>query len=112
MCNECVKEEYPDRGTTCMDNGSYLMNFAGCHDCGKLDVIAITNRHCTDEDDDDEEIITYQHICSTCGHVIANHEYTFRVEDEYQVYEMDCVLCGRADDSRSIMPCDPRGPKD
>ena len=24
---------------------------------------------------------------------------------------MLCLLCGRSDDQRSIMPCDPRGPK-
>ncbi|XP_060554801.1 protein Churchill-like [Ruditapes philippinarum] len=110
MCNACVKEEFPDRESICLDNGSYMLNFAGCANCGEKSSITTINRQ-TSEDDADEEIITYQHICQSCSHVVANHEHVFRIEEDYQVYEMLCLLCGRSDDQRSILPCDPRGPK-
>ncbi|XP_025105280.1 protein Churchill-like [Pomacea canaliculata] len=108
MCLECVKEEFPERETTCLESGSYLLNYAGCQNCSAKD-LQIMNRICTEEDE--EELITYQHVCSQCNHVVANHEYTFKVEGEYQEYEMSCMLCGNGEDSRSIMPYDPRGPK-
>lgn len=28
---------------------------------------------------------TVSDVCSQCNHVVANHEYTFKVEGEYQV---------------------------
>ncbi|KAL4237363.1 Protein Churchill [Mactra antiquata] len=110
MCVSCVKEEYPDRESICLDTGSYMLNFVGCAQCGDKHGLTVVNRQTT-EDEDGEETITYQHICKSCNHVIANHEHLFRVEDDYQIYEMLCSLCGRSDDQRSIMPCDPRGPK-
>ncbi|NXT85554.1 CHUR protein, partial [Zapornia atra] len=42
-------------------------------------------------------------LCKNCHHLIARHEYTFSVVDDYQVQ-----LCGRAEDSVSILPDDPR----
>ncbi|XP_078239616.1 protein Churchill isoform X3 [Pogona vitticeps] len=57
MCRDCVKTEYPSRGNICLENGSYLMNYAGCVECKKKDFVMITNR-ATDEEDG-EEIITY-----------------------------------------------------
>ncbi|KAL5008646.1 hypothetical protein ScPMuIL_014227 [Solemya velum] len=107
MCVDCLKERCPDRDTVCLDNGSYLMNYAGCKECKSLDVIKITNR-VTSEDEDGEEVITYQHVCQNCNHLIANHEYTFRLDDDFQVYQMYCMLCGHSDDERSILPNDPR----
>uniref|UniRef100_A0A8B9S702 Protein Churchill n=1 Tax=Apteryx owenii TaxID=8824 RepID=A0A8B9S702_APTOW len=47
-------------------------------------------------------------LCKNCHHVIAHHEYTFSVVDDYQEYTMLCLLCGRAEDSVSILPDDPR----
>lgn len=86
-------------------------------------------------------------VCKNCNHVIARHEYTFSVVDEYQVsgvwfihhnlvdpchlliehnsrvsasvvlqvclfnvqeYTMLCMLCGKAEDSISVLPDDPR----
>ncbi|XP_013411167.1 protein Churchill [Lingula anatina] len=107
MCLDCVKEEYPDRETVCIETGSYLMNFAKCAHCNNLGDVKIVNR--TEEEEDGEELITYQHVCQECGHIIANHRYSFYVEDdEYQMYEMECLLCGRGEDSRSVMPTDPK----
>ncbi|KAA8583099.1 hypothetical protein FQN60_015645 [Etheostoma spectabile] len=86
MCNGCVQKEYPDRGNTCLENGSYLMNYQGCANCHQRDFVLISNK--ATEDDDGEEIVTYDHVCKNCDHVIARHEYTFSVVDEYQ-----SVLC-------------------
>uniref|UniRef100_A0A8C3PY34 Protein Churchill n=1 Tax=Chrysolophus pictus TaxID=9089 RepID=A0A8C3PY34_CHRPC len=47
-------------------------------------------------------------LCKNCHHLIARHEYTFSVVDDYQEYTMLCLLCGRAEDSVSILPDDPR----
>ncbi|PKU32414.1 protein hypothetical protein [Limosa lapponica baueri] len=47
-------------------------------------------------------------LCKNCHHLIARHEYTFSVVDDYQEYTMLCLLCGRAEDSISILPDDPR----
>ncbi|KQL42468.1 churchill domain containing 1, isoform CRA c [Amazona aestiva] len=47
-------------------------------------------------------------LCRHCHHLIARHEYTFSVVDDYQEYTMLCLLCGRAEDSISILPDDPR----
>ncbi|KAI4880537.1 protein Churchill [Hoplias malabaricus] len=106
MCTGCVQKEYPDRGNTCLDNGSYLMNFLGCANCQQRDFVLISNKTMVDEDE--EEIVTYLHKCKNCDHVIARHEYTFTVVDDYQEYTMLCMLCGKAEDSISVMPDDPR----
>ncbi|NXA40625.1 CHUR protein, partial [Eudromia elegans] len=47
-------------------------------------------------------------LCRNCSHFIARHEYTFSVGDDYQEYTMLCLLCGRAEDSVSVLPDDPR----
>jgi hypothetical protein len=35
-----------------------------------------------------DETVTYQHQCSECSHKIADHEYTFTIDGEYQEYAM------------------------
>ncbi|NP_001191620.1 churchill isoform X1 [Aplysia californica] len=107
MCELCVKEEYPDRDTLCVEQGSYMINFVKCSSCGQQG-LRTSNRKCNDSEE--EELITYEHVCSSCEHVIAQHEYTFKVDGDFQIYEMSCLLCGSAEDQRSIMPVDPRGP--
>ncbi|XP_048456400.1 protein Churchill [Rhincodon typus] len=94
------------QGNTCLENGSFLLNYVGCAECRKRDFVLITNR--TQDDDDGEEIVTYDHVCQNCHHIIAQHEYTFTVVDDYQEYTMLCMLCGKAEDSISILPDDPR----
>ncbi|WAR18262.1 CHUR-like protein [Mya arenaria] len=84
MCRSCVKEEYPDRESVCLESGSYMMNYAGCSQCGESSAIVMVNKQTT-EDEDGQEVITYQHICQSCSHVIANHEHVFHVEDDYQM---------------------------
>ncbi|XP_016094698.1 protein Churchill-like [Sinocyclocheilus grahami] len=110
MCTGCVQKQYPDRGHTCLENGSYLMNFLGCANCHQRDFVLISDRTMVneDEDEDEEEIVTYLHMCKNCDHVIARQEYTFTVVDDYQEYTMLCMLCGKAEDSISVLPDDPR----
>ena len=78
----------------------------GCARCGRRDFVLLGNRAAGLHGDD--EIITYDHLCKNCHHLIARHEYTFSVVDDYQEYTMLCLLCGRAEDSVSILPDDPR----
>lgn len=68
-------------------------------------------------------------VCQQCEHVVAKHEYTFSVDEEYQVgdtldytvrwigqtlslvlqeYSMNCLLCGYGEATVSILPEDPR----
>ena len=78
----------------------------GCAECGKRSLIKILER--ASEDDGDEEVVKYKHCCSECSHLIGEHEYKFEVVEQYQEFEMTCMLCGTASDSRSVMPEDPR----
>ncbi|XP_014401397.1 PREDICTED: protein Churchill isoform X1 [Myotis brandtii] len=82
MCGDCVEKEYPNRGNICLENGSFLLNFTGCAVCGKRDFMLITNKSLKEEDG--EEIVTYDHLCQNCHHVVARHEYTFSIMDEFQ----------------------------
>ena len=49
------------QGTSCLEKGSYLMNFKGCSNCKALGFIKETNREETEEDD--EETVTYTRTC-------------------------------------------------
>ncbi|XP_019642754.1 PREDICTED: protein Churchill-like isoform X1 [Branchiostoma belcheri] len=86
MCQNCVNNVFPDRGHTCLESGSYLMNFASCAQCNKKELIKIHNKE--EREEEQEQVITYQHLCQNCDHVIAEHEYRFCVEEGYQEYQM------------------------
>uniref|UniRef100_A0A8B9ZVH4 Protein Churchill n=1 Tax=Anas zonorhyncha TaxID=75864 RepID=A0A8B9ZVH4_9AVES len=73
----------PQIGTTCLEGGSFLLNFVGCAQCGRRDLVLLGNRAAGLRGDD--EIVTYDHLCKNCHHLIARHEYTFSVVDDYQV---------------------------
>lgn len=45
------------QGNTCLENGSYLMNYLSCASCHQRDFVLISNK--TTEDEDGEEIVTY-----------------------------------------------------
>ena len=53
------------QGNTCLENGSYLMNYLGCANCHQRDFVLISNK--ATEDEDGEEIVTYdrQSLCFT-----------------------------------------------
>ncbi|KAF2355977.1 Transcription activator Churchill [Trinorchestia longiramus] len=110
MCQSCVKTTNPDRGNLCLESGAYLLNLAGCHGCGRKDTIVAQDRAENLANDDHQEIsyIHYKHVCSACGHIVALHKHLFWIEDGYQNYEMNCLLCGDALDERSCLPDDPR----
>nr|XP_042708534.1 protein Churchill [Chrysemys picta bellii] len=107
MCGGCVETEYPSRGNTCLENGSFLLNYVGCVECNKRDFSLIT-RVSLQGGDPCESLVFVPDVCKNCHHMIARHEYTFSVVDDYQEYTMLCLLCGRAEDSISILPDDPR----
>ncbi|EDV21614.1 expressed hypothetical protein [Trichoplax adhaerens] len=107
MCNRCVFTPFPDRGNSCLDTGSFFLNFKACSSCQKRTLIETCNKE-SKEEEDQTEVIKYQHICPNCRHVIANHEYTFQVEEGYQIYGMECLLCGCGEATVSVMPNDPR----
>ncbi|MGH0114475.1 UNVERIFIED_CONTAM: hypothetical protein FKN15_018794 [Acipenser sinensis] len=44
MCTDCVQKEYPNRGNTCLENGSFLLNYVGCVKCNHRDFMLINNR--------------------------------------------------------------------
>ena len=47
-------------------------------------------------------------MCGSCSHVIGTHRYEFWVEDGYQEYRMDCMLCGMGEDTVCVLPTDRR----
>ena len=114
----------------CLENGSYLANYARCKECSQNNIqnVNIETHDDSDDSSDDEdceviENIRYNHTC-VCSHLIAKHkvklrscwqtctmelfQYKFWIEDGRQEYRMDCMLCGIAEDSSSILPHDPR----
>ncbi|KAL9954586.1 hypothetical protein ACROYT_G042147 [Oculina patagonica] len=93
-------------GTICLESGTYSLNFACCKECGKKEPLKITEKS-SQEDDNGEELVTCKHVCPSCDHLVTEHEYTFRVEGQYQGYMMTCLLCGTAADSVSILPENP-----
>ncbi|XP_072167904.1 protein Churchill-like isoform X2 [Diadema setosum] len=97
----------PCQGRTCLDNGTYWMNFERCAECRKREPIKISQRN-TEVKDDGEEVISYDHVCTYCSHVIAEHEHIFIIDGDYQEYSMNCMLCGIGNDLVCIQPVDPR----
>ena len=90
------------KGSSCLETGAYLLNFAGCYECKRKGFLKEDSK-VTQEDDDGEETVTYdrkyvQHefdadilstdVCKECNHIIASHEYTFSVDDGFQVLEL------------------------
>ncbi|XP_012659000.1 protein Churchill-like [Otolemur garnettii] len=61
---DCVEKEYPNRGNTCLENGSFLLNFTGCAVCGR-DFMLITNK--SSKEEDEEEIVT----CDRVYHAVS-----------------------------------------
>lgn len=106
MCKECVKEVFKDRERTCLETGTWWMNYKGCKECHSMSDLIVTEYK--KEEDDTSEEITYKHVCKKCGHEVAEHSYSFAIEDDEQEYIMSCLLCGNGGDSVSISPDDPR----
>ncbi|XP_037699220.1 protein Churchill-like [Choloepus didactylus] len=103
---EFVEKEYPNWSSICLENGSFLLNFTGSAVCKKRDFMLITSKSLKEEHG--EEIVTYDHLCKNCHHVVARHEYTFSIMDEFLEYTMLCLLCGKAKSTIGILPDDPQ----
>lgn len=99
MCIKCVKTARPERDNCCLDQGSFLVNFLNCAACGKKSFITTKNLVEEEEDDDEdsssEHTITYDHHCTSCDHLIAEHFYSYKSDDQTQESLMECILCGR-----------------
>jgi len=105
MCLECIKEEFPDRERMCTDSGAYMANLISCASCKGNQLKAVNQTYV---EESDIETTTYDHICGSCQHLISSHHHKFWIDGDYQEYTMECMLCGVAEDSISIMPDDPR----
>ena len=57
------------QGTTCLEAGAYLLNYACCHQCQSKEIIGERERK-REEDEDGEELITFKrtflpvHVCT------------------------------------------------
>ncbi|XP_065844662.1 protein Churchill-like isoform X2 [Oscarella lobularis] len=111
MCRNCLREDCPDRGSVCLESGVYLLNYKGCSQCGERSSVGVSDREETTNEEDGDEEVNFKHVCESCNHVIAKHEYTFTVTEEYQEYTMNCLLCGYGEATVSILPDDPREQK-
>lgn len=47
------------KGSTCLETGAYLLNFAGCYECKRKGFLKEDDKVIQEEDDDGEEIVTY-----------------------------------------------------
>ena len=85
MCRHCVRTPFPDRDRMCLEAGAFLLNMAGCHLCGRNSLTTQQVEDTGEEDSDSEdsdwecreyegELVTYNHICSHCGHLVATHK--------------------------------------
>ncbi|RDD47498.1 Protein Churchill, partial [Trichoplax sp. H2] len=59
MCNRCVFTPFPDRGNSCLDTGSFFLNFKACCSCQKRTLIETCNKE-SKEEEDQTEVIKYQ----------------------------------------------------
>ena len=125
MCKNCVKKQYPQRGRLCSESGAYIVNLDSCISCQESNAdsqgsknrilnvrgrqaIKINEDELNEDDSQDKEVIQFEHVCTLCNHVVAKHLHEFWIEDGYQEYRMECLLCGLGQDSISVMPRDPR----
>ena len=109
MCQQCVIELMPQRGSWVTDSGCYVVNLKACHGCGQrlhLSEVQERARTCVEEEEEDEyeEDISFQHTCSHCGHILGTHHYVFRVDQHVQETFMDCGVCGQASCEQSTLP--------
>jgi hypothetical protein len=70
-----------------------------------LQVAQFTESQHDDGEGDEEEVIEFDHVC-VCGHLVAQHHYSFTVNmtNQTQEYTMNCLLCGKGTASASFAP--------
>jgi len=114
MCVGCLREAFPERERSTLERGSFMLNFAGCKQCGARDDFLVEQKRRREETEDEteqsfEETIEYEHCCKRCGHVVAQHMYEFRVVQlgTVQEFSMSCALCGKGEHTSSSVPTKP-----
>ena len=109
MCKDCVREEFVDREGVVCEDGAYVLNLKVCAACKKRGGVKNVDVK-RSEDEAGNEVAEFVHVCEWCGHVIARHHYELRVDTarNMHVYEMECMLCGTAEDTRCYDTVDPR----
>ena len=50
------------QGSTCLEGGVYMLNYAGCHECQSKTFIDEEGKSREEEEDGDEECITYKRM--------------------------------------------------
>jgi len=103
-----MNETRPDRGRVCLDEGTFLLNWAGCADCGSLQEPVATEMKKEDEENlvaleaetEFQESVLFKHECANCQHVVAPHFYSFTVTSLQQEFLMECPLCGKGADTK------------
>ena len=57
----------------------------------------------TDTTDSDEEEVTFNHRCTQCGHIVAEHYFSraYHEDIDADVLTMECLLCGKG---RKVCP--------
>jgi hypothetical protein len=82
----------PDRGSCCLDTGVYVINFKECAECGKRDFPVPIDKERVEPLDSDEENqeeeVTFKHKCKHCDHIIAEHYYSFNIEENRENFIM------------------------
>jgi hypothetical protein len=97
MCLGCVKVKELERDRSVLDKGAYLMNYKGCAECGSA--TRLESADVVRSESETAERVHYTHRCA-CGHVVAEHRYTFAATDTLHVYTMECSLCGLGEDEK------------
>mmetsp|Transcript_6152 Transcript_6152/g.10929 ORF Transcript_6152/g.10929 Transcript_6152/m.10929 type:complete len:213 (+) Transcript_6152:150-788(+) len=111
MCKNCLKEVLPDRHTTCLDDGVYLLNWKACAQCGSTAPPVARNKSFEEEEEEESledegglfaegsmrsEETTFHHACASCDHAVSEHYHKYLVQgSSKQEYIMSCALCGK-----------------
>ena len=103
MCRECIKTPSMERGRSILDTGAYVMNYKGCNECNRADLLQmgkVTKKE-TKNGEEDIESISYSHVCQ-CGHLVAEHLYKWTCSSTTHHYLMECELCGVGEEDQEI----------
>ena len=61
MC--CLHPSMLTQGSTCLEVGVYMLNYAGCHACKSKSFIDAADKSREEEEGGSEENITYKRMC-------------------------------------------------
>ena len=94
MCRHCVRTPFPDRDRMCLETGAFLANMRKCQKCSKNSLIseplttslrpgADSESESSDTEclENDGELVTYNHVCSECRHLVSAHKVNLCLPD-------------------------------